>query len=207
MSESLHQRSLITCILTRREFEASCFCEISCFAFPDLDDRSLAFPLSTCAKVGWGVLSEGMPVWAKNVENVQERWRLDHRGQAGGPVWYLPLTVDERASGESDGAQNAPQPPANFRLHTLSDPLYLGISGRAMKDRHRWLRVRCPGREPSDKRSPGLLLGFRSTPHISHLTPAVSKHSDDMINKTWAEPALSGPTGVWNIVSFVFYFG
>lgn len=55
MSESLHQRSLLTCILTRREFEGSCFCGISCFAFPDLDDRSLAFPLSTCAKVGWGV--------------------------------------------------------------------------------------------------------------------------------------------------------
>lgn len=73
MSESLHQSSPITCILTRRKFGASCFCEISCFAFPDLDDRSLAFPLASCAKVGVGGLSEGMPVWAKNVENVQER--------------------------------------------------------------------------------------------------------------------------------------
>lgn len=45
------------------------------------------FPLSASAKLGgWGGrrvevgdFCEGMPVWAKNVENVQERRRLDHR--------------------------------------------------------------------------------------------------------------------------------
>lgn len=42
-------------------------------------------PLHLCQGGWWvGGLSEGMPVWAKNVENVQERWRLDHCGQAGG---------------------------------------------------------------------------------------------------------------------------
>lgn len=167
MSESLYQRSLITCILTRREFEASCFCEISCFAFPDLDDRSLAFPLSTCAKVGWGgggfekvcLCGQRMLKMCRSGEG----WIIvGRRGRRGGSLVFA-LTVDKRASGESDGAQNAPQPPpVHFRLHTPGDPLYLGISGGAMKDSDRRLRVRRPGREPSDKRSPGLLLGFRS---------------------------------------------
>lgn len=117
MSESLHQRSLLTCILTRRQFVASCFCEISCFAFPDLDDRSLAFPLSTCAKVGWGVggafrryACVGKECWkCAGTLKVGSLW-----AGGGGAVWYLPLTVDEWASGESDGAQNAPQPPFIF---------------------------------------------------------------------------------------------
>lgn len=113
MSESLHQRSLITCILTPREFEASCFCKISCFAFPDLDDRSLAFPLSTCAKVGggWGGFQKACLCGQRMLKMCRngEGWIIV--GRLGGPLWYLPLTVGEGVSGESGGTQNAPQPP------------------------------------------------------------------------------------------------
>lgn len=167
MSESLHQRSLITCILTRREFEASCFCEISCFAFPDLDDRSLAFPLSTCAKVGWGVgggfekvclCGQRMLKMCRNGEG----WIIVGRRGRGGAVWYLHSRWTSELQVSQTGLRMPPSPPVHFRLHTPGDPLYLGISGRAMKGSDRRLRVRRPGREPSDKRSPGLLLGFRS---------------------------------------------
>lgn len=58
--------------------QTACFCWISCLSFL-LGDRSLAFPprcLCQRDKVSWG-----MPVWAKNDENVEELLRLDRRVQ------------------------------------------------------------------------------------------------------------------------------
>lgn len=92
-----------------------------------------------------------------------------------------PLLVNDPASGESDGnfsnststkanndqnvlvllgdALSLP-PPFIFSCTLWMTPRYVSIPGRAMKESNRWLRVRCSGTEPSDKRSFKVPLRF-----------------------------------------------
>lgn len=133
-----------------------------------------------------------------------------------GPVWYLlPLMVFVAHGGRSSSRWIRRRSECTFEMHfslpffifscTTWMTLSLSQHLRASFERQ-WLRVGRSGREPRNKRSPKVLVRIPSTLRISHLTPAVSKRSNDMINKTRVGPALLGPTGVWNIVSFVLYF-
>lgn len=65
---------------------------------------------------------------------------------------------------------------------------YFSIPRRAVKESHRWLRVRCSGTESSDKRLFKVVLRFPSTPHVSgdsHLTPQYP-------NANWRRPGQAG---------------
>lgn len=64
----------------------------------------------------------------------------------------------------------------HFQLRPLDDPSLCQHPRRAMKESDQWLRVRCSGIEPGDKRSFKVALRFPSTPRGQPSDPpAVSK--------------------------------
>lgn len=197
MSVSLHQRSLITCITTLSVWDELLLLNIKLVVLGSGWPLFGFSPLRICQVGGGGAFSEGMPVWAKNVENVQERRRrLDHLVQGATLVFVatdgiFSLTVNNPASGESDwNFSNRTSTKANndqnvllcfwkmrfFFFSPLSfifsctlwmTPRYISVPGRAMKESDQWLQVRCSGTESSVKRSFKVALRFPSTPHFS----------------------------------------
>lgn len=223
MSESLHQRSLITCITMLSVWGELLLLNVKLVVLGS-GWLHFGFSLSACAKWGGGGggFSEGMPVWAKNVKNVQEWRRLDHRvqgatfGRQSSFRWVRREFQQQHKHKSKQWSECAcvfgrcafsSPPPLSFSATPSGCPLAMSASPDEL-----WKRA--IGGSGSDvlAQNPAIKDNSRyrsdfPLPHVSrdsHLTPAVSKRSlDNVTGQARLKLALLGSALVRKIARFV----